>query len=197
MTLPEYYTLEDSTLWELLLKGDFYVLEVLYKRYYDLLFNYGMKVCTDKEIVKDCIQNLFIKLHQSDCLKETPYVRSYLLKSLKNILFDKLKYIQTTICIHDIPFYSLSDESNFDHLFPLDDEEQLLHKQLSKAFSELTESQKKIIYLRYIKELPYKEIAKITNMNPQSTMNSVSRTLAKLKKLLTKYNKIEKSPTNK
>lgn len=197
MTLPEYYTLEDTTLWELLLKDDFYVLEVLYKRHYNLLFNYGMKVCTDKEIVKDCIQNLFIKLYQSDCLKETLYVRSYLLKSLRNILFDKLKYIQTTICIHDIPFYSLSDESNFDHLFPLDDEEQLLHEQLSKAFSELTDNQKKIIYLRYIKGLPYKKIAKITNMNPQSTMNSVSRALAKLRMLITKYNKIKQIPIDK
>lgn len=49
----------DESLWELLLKRDIEVLEILYRRHYDLLLNYGLKIYPDKELVKDCIQDLF------------------------------------------------------------------------------------------------------------------------------------------
>ena len=55
----------DEALWELLLERKVMVLEILYKRHYDLLLNYGMKVYPNKDLVQDCIQDFFVKLHQS------------------------------------------------------------------------------------------------------------------------------------
>ena len=45
-----------------MLKGDTKPLEVLYKRHYELLLNFGLKYVSDEEFVKDCIQDLFVKL---------------------------------------------------------------------------------------------------------------------------------------
>ena len=96
--------LDDETLWILLLKGNMMTLELLYRRYYDLLLNYGLKFCQDKELVKDCIQDLFVKLHQSRNLSGTDHVRTYLLRSIKNLLMDKLSSIKLMEDIDEIGF---------------------------------------------------------------------------------------------
>lgn len=58
MQQGSYYKMEDIALWNLMLKGDMMSLEVLYRRHYELLLNYGLKYCTDEEMVKDAIQDL-------------------------------------------------------------------------------------------------------------------------------------------
>lgn len=57
--------MDDKVLWNLLVKGDQKALEILYQRYYSLLLNYGLKCSTDRELVKDCIQDLFINLYKT------------------------------------------------------------------------------------------------------------------------------------
>lgn len=49
MQQGSYYKMEDIALWNLMLKGDMMSLEVLYRRHYELLLNYGLKYCTDEK----------------------------------------------------------------------------------------------------------------------------------------------------
>lgn len=63
--------MDDIALWGLLIKGDQKALEILYQRYYSLLLNYGLRCSTDKELVKDCIQDLFISLYQNTHINVT------------------------------------------------------------------------------------------------------------------------------
>lgn len=176
--------LDDETLWKLLLKGNIKVLEVLYRRHYDLLLNYGFKFCQDKELVKDCIQDLFVKLHQSSSLSDTSHVKTYLLRGVKNLLIDKLSSMKITEDIEDVKFYLTIDDSTLTFLFNKNDEDLRLSKQLLDAYQQLPENQKVAIYLRYVRGLSYKEIAEILNIAPQSTMNLVSRALTKLRGIM-------------
>lgn len=176
--------LDDETLWKLLLKGNIKVLEVLYRRHYDLLLNYGFKFCQDKELVKDCIQDLFVKLHQSNSLSDTSHVKTYLLRGVKNLLIDKLSSMKITEDIEDVKFYLTIDDSTLTFLFNKNDEDLRLSKQLLDAYQQLPENQKLAIYLRYVRGLSYKEIAEILNIAPQSTMNLVSRALTKLRVIM-------------
>lgn len=176
--------LDDETLWKLLLKGNIKVLEVLYRRHYDLLLNYGFKFCQDKELVKDCIQDLFVKLHQSSSLSDTSHVKTYLLRGVKNLLIDKLSSMKITEDIEDVKFYLTIDDSTLTFLFNKNDEDLRLSKQLLDAYQQLPENQKVAIYLRYVRGLSYKEIAVILNIAPQSTMNLVSRALTKLRGIM-------------
>lgn len=176
--------LDDETLWKLLLKGNIKVLEVLYRRHYDLLLNYGFKFCQDKELVKDCIQDLFVKLHQSSSLSDTSHVKTYLLRGVKNLLIDKLSSMKITEDIEDVKFYLTIDDSTLTFLFNKNDEDLRLSKQLLEAYQQLPENQRVAIYLRYVRGLSYKEIAEILNIAPQSTMNLVSRALTKLRVIM-------------
>lgn len=177
--------MDDVSLWNLLLKGDTKTLETLYRRHYDLLLNYGLKYYSDQELIKDCIQDLFIKLHKSNRLKETLHVRSYLLKSVKNILLDKLSTQKETVNLIDECFHVEIDDPAFEQLFLKNDEDLTMSKQLLEAYDKLPENQKNAIYLRYIKGLSYKEIAETMDINPQSSMNLVSRALTKLRSMIT------------
>ena len=43
--------------------GDVSAFSTLYDMHINLLFNYGCKLTTDKELLKDCIHDVFVKLY--------------------------------------------------------------------------------------------------------------------------------------
>lgn len=164
-----------------MLKGDMKPLEVLYKRHYELLLNFGLKYVSDEEFVKDCIQDFFVKLCSSTRLSPTDYVRSYLLTSLKNLIFDKLSSLKSTEDIHALPFDLTIEDTSLEILFKDNDEDIQMIKNLQEAYKLLSENQRMAIYLRYVKGLSYKEVAAVLEINPQSAMNLVSRALTSLR----------------
>ena len=178
--------MDDIALWGLLIKGDQKALEILYQRYYSLLLNYGLRCSTDKELVKDCIQDLFISLYQNTHINVTNITdRSYLLKALRNNLTYKLATNKEADSLDDSVFHIPLNEDLFEQLFPKNDHDLQLARRLLEAISQLSPNQKTVLYLRYVQELSYKEIADVMDMNIQSSMNLSSRALAKLRTLVT------------
>ncbi|MBU3857161.1 sigma-70 family RNA polymerase sigma factor [Bacteroides gallinaceum] len=180
----EWNNWTDESLWELLLNRNVEILEILYRRYYDLLLNYGLKIYPDKELVKDCIQDLFVKLHLSRKLSNTICVKTYLLKALRNLLTDKLSSIKETEDVEKVCFNLTIDNFALSALFKQNDEELKLSRQLLNAYHQLPANQREAIYLRYVKGLPYKEMAEVLDIAPQSSINLVSRALTKLRAIM-------------
>jgi len=178
------FHLTDSELWLSLIKGDTEALEVLYMRYYDLLMNYGLRYSNDVDFLKDCIHDVFVKLHISNDLKMTVSVRSYLLKSIRNIIYDKSVANKKLLSIESDNLNLFVDDNALESIFSKNDADIQLSKQLINAFSKLSSSQKMIIYLRYVKGLSYKEISNVLGINQQSSMNLLSRAITKLRKII-------------
>lgn len=174
----------DEELWNLCINGDKSALEELYKRFYPTLVLYGEKLIIDKEIVKDCIQELFVKLIRNHHkLKKTLYVKSYLLKALRNTIFDFLKKMKNT---EDISLYenSFLSEDIFPELFPDEETTSDSHVRiLMLAYKKLPSRQQEIIYLYYISDLKHEEIADILGINYQSSKNLLFRSLSNLRNL--------------
>lgn len=186
MQYTSYQNMSDVVLWDLILKGDMKAMSLLYKKHYELLLNFGLKYTLDEEFVKDCIQDVFVKLCASKRLSSTKYVRSYLLTSLKHIIFDKLSSLKVTEEL-DEHFFELEIEENsvLEILFKDNDEDLQLSKKLINAYKSLPDNQRMAIYLRYVRGLSYKEMAIVLNVNPQSSMNLVSRALTSLRSKMT------------
>lgn len=183
--IPSSGEIDDLALWDLLIKGDQKALEILYQKYYSLLLNYGLKCNPNKELIKDCIQDLFVNLYQNSSIKTANItVRSYLLKALRNNLIYKLSSQKEEYSLDDSVFYIPENEDLFEQLFPKNDQDVLLARRLMDAMSQLTPNQKSVLYLRYVKELSYKEIADVMDMNVQSSMNLANRALTKLRSLI-------------
>lgn len=160
-----------------------HTLETIYKEHYALLLNYGLKFSRDKELVKDCIQDVFVKLHRSGKLPQTGIVRSYLLKALRNTLYDRINSAKETAEL-EFAFHLPDTENLFDRFFSRSDEDVLLAKRLVNALNELPTNQKTALYLRYIREMSYNEIADVLDIKVQSSMNLISRSLTNLRGLL-------------
>ncbi|WP_294562747.1 RNA polymerase sigma factor [uncultured Bacteroides sp.] len=183
--IPSSGEIDDLALWNLLIKGDQKALEILYQKYYSLLLNYGLKCNPNKELIKDCIQDLFVNLYQNSSVKtDNITVRSYLLKALRNNLLYKLSSQKEENSLDESVFHIPENEDLFEQLFPKNDQDVLLARRLMDAVSQLTPNQKSVLYLRYVKELSYKEIADVMDMNVQSSMNLANRALTKLRSLI-------------
>lgn len=185
-----YLQKEDNELWNELRTGNTMALEALYRRYYALLLNYGLKCIADDEMVRDCIQDLFVKLAKSNNLSVTESPRSYLLKSLRNMINDKISsasYQSESFVFNDGVFADIISDDFTDNIFGMNDEDVKMKKALVKALTQLTPQQKHILYLRYIKELSHKEVAEVMNMNVQSSMNLLSRSISKLREIMKSY----------
>lgn len=176
---------DDLIVWNLLIKGDSKALEILYQKYYALLLNYGLKLNPNKELIKDCIQDLFVNLYQNTHINTTNItVRSYLLRALRNNLVYKLSTQKEEDSLDDSTFLIEANDDLLDQLFPKNDHDLQLARQLLDAMSQLSPNQKTVLYLRYVKELSYKEIADVMDVNVQSSMNLSSKALSKLRDLM-------------
>ena len=176
--------MSDAELWSKVLMGDMTALSLLYKANYNLLFNWGMRFVADEEFVKDCIQDVFVKICSSKKLSSTPYVRSYLLTSLRNMIFDRVASSRDDVSISGRLFEIDDKDSGIEMLFKDDDDSRIMSRKLIMAYNSLTYNQRVAIYLRYVRGLSYKEIAAVMEMNPQSAMNLVSRALKSLRSVM-------------
>lgn len=178
-----YALLADVDLWNLFIAGDKKVLAYIYKKQYHLLFAYGVKFCADEELVSDCIQDLFVKLYTNrKNLNSTVNINTYLIRALKNRIYDEISLPYQIVNIGDLPFDFLADDE-FVNRFSETDEEWMQKHKLQKAMEQLASNQREAIYLRFIRELSYEEIGEVLNINYQSAKNLISRSLAKLREL--------------
>ena len=180
--------IDDIRLCELAASGELAAIEMLYKRHYELMLNFGLKYYNECDFIMDCIQDLFVKLicHPS-LFAGVRYVRPWLLTSLRNIIFDRLKSVKPHIPLEELPFAEIDQD-----FFILTVAEQLSDEDIHRrqkvmdAFKHLNGNQRMAVYLHYFKGLSHKEVSIMLHMKEQSSMNLLSRALMKLRRHLKK-----------
>ena len=176
--------LKDIELWNGVLSGERFSLEQLYRRHYKTLLHYGYRFTSDTDLIEDCIHDLFIHIFENKSLKQTEYVESYLLKSIRNLLFKHFASSKNKESIENIEFDLHIDDSAIQYLFKNDDESLKIGKELLSAYNQLSDKQKQFVYLRYVKELKIEAIALLLDVNIQSCKNISFRILSKLRRLM-------------
>lgn len=176
---------DERLIWGRFLKGDQQVLSLIYLQHSDALFDYGCRFTVDRNLVKDCIQEVFCTLIRTrKNLAETDNVRLYLLKSLKRRIIRELKNLNNQsriITDEDYPFDLRWAENMDDHLHESNEEKK---QQVSDAMLSLTERQKEAIYLRFNRGLEYEEISSLLNVNNQSSRALIHRSIEKLREII-------------
>lgn len=155
----------------------------LYDLYINPLYNYGVRLTTDKELLKDCIHDVFVKLYMKrQELGVIDNLRSYLFISLKNKLCDEFRkrvYISDT-AIEDINLVSSMDVED-DYVVREQHKNDFLL--VEHLLGQLSPRQREALTLYYIEERKYEDICQIMNMNHQSVRNLMHRGLTKLRSL--------------
>ncbi len=176
----------DLQLWRSFQAGSDVAYETIYRNHAVSLYSFGLKLTKDKELVKDCIQDLFIELWNSKHrLAPVKSIKSYLFKSIRrkliaesvkkrkffsdNVLTKTPKYLQN--CSAEV---NLIDNQNFNQQ----------RKELQMALSMLTDRQKEIIHLKFYSLLSYVEISEVMVLTIKGTYKLMGRSICRLRKYM-------------
>jgi len=187
----QWETLSDVDIWNSFRAGNQQALEYIYRIYAKDLFNYGMKIKTHRNLVKDCIQELFVELWKSRSgLCETHHIKFYLLKAIKIKIYHQLKHQMRFdhISTSDQTCSGLMDISSSyeDHLIETQSRE-ASRKKITQCVQQLPARQQEIIHLLFFEGQSYEEIADIMGIHVQSVYTLAWKALTALKKRLVDY----------
>lgn len=166
--------------------GNINAFSELYDMYVQPLFYFGCNFTTDHELLKDCIQDTFIKIFQrKEDLHNVRSFKTYLYISLKNKIYDEMRRVSfiSESEPQDLPLNYLDETVEETYV-----EHETRKKDLcllANLLSCLSNRQRKAIELYYIEEKDYNEICSILNMNYQSVRNLVYRGMQKMRSNLT------------
>lgn len=172
-----------NTLFTAFQAGDMTAFSQLYDLHINILLNYGSKLTFDRELLKDCIHDVFVKLYtRKEDLGCIDNVKSYLFIALKNKLCDE---IRKRMHMSDTSVESINLTSS------VDVEDVYLEKEkrkneyflVKRLLEQLSPRQREALTLYYIEERKYEDICEIMNMNYQSVRNLMHRGLTKLRSL--------------
>ena len=177
----------DKELWKLVKTGNKQAFDYLYQQNVRGLYYFGYKMTTDKTLLEDCIQEVFITLWKSrKNITIEHSVKHYLLLSLRRLLLRKLKAQKK----------SNTTSSNMEELdrFEVDISVETAwisqeiskgnSKKLKQAIDQLSKREKEAIYLRYYEGFTYDEIAPIMGISIRAVYKVVHSGIKKLRKLM-------------
>jgi RNA polymerase sigma factor (sigma-70 family) len=175
-------SLSDSGLWNEVRMGDELAFEELIRRFYRPLYHYGFKFTRDVDLLKDCIQDLFVELWMyRRNITQTEYVRVYLFKSLRRKLYkDAVRRGQTEPFEDGMADGFLHSESFEDELVRTE-LSAYQRSRLENLLKTLTDRQQEAIHLKFFAALPNDKIAEVMGLSYQSVANLLHRAVNKLR----------------
>jgi RNA polymerase sigma factor (sigma-70 family) len=161
--------------WDNFKAGDRTSFEIIYNEFADVLFAYGSRITSDKELLKDSIQDVFIDIYKYGSeLRKPESLEFYLFKSLKRNIIRKIKEARLT---EDMTSFEL--KFNLEEEVIPDENERLLL--LQKLVQSLDSSQRELLFLKFNGGLTYPEIGKLLNLKPDTVKKQVYRLLSYLR----------------
>lgn len=184
----KYAGIPDKKIWEDFRNGDEAAFIHIYSSFFQELISFGFQFTTDKQLIEDCVQDLFVVIRRKrktlSPIKTS--IRLYLFQALKRRILDyKKKYSR----ISNID--SEEGMSAFEIVLPL--ETHIINEQayneridrLNQAINDLTARQREAIYYLYFKCMSYEEIKAMMGLNNvKSARNFIYKAVAALKPYL-------------
>lgn len=176
-------------LWHSFLKGDDKSFSIIYQQHINRLLLYGRKLCTNREIIHDCIQEIFLSLFvkRKKLGVKIENLNAYLFVALRNCLIKKIIKNRKTESleenhIQEYDFFNI--EYNIqDQIIELEISTEIKQK-LKVAVDCLSPKQKEIVYLKFEEEMDYKDIADILDISVESARKLLYRALLSLRKVI-------------
>ena len=169
--------------WGSMAGGDRNAFLALYKSHYQALFSYGITLTADRELTKDCLQELFLEIwhKQSSLNKEIKNVRSYLFTWLRRKIFRELVLLSGKTCTDEMIGSFATKELSYEELLIAFQQSEEEKEQLTDALKKLTKKQLEIIRMKFFENLSYAEIAAKTSLAPRTVYNLIYEAIRHLR----------------
>jgi RNA polymerase sigma factor (sigma-70 family) len=173
----------NTILWKSFLAGDKEAFAHFYNLHVDALYHYGTKLCSDDNLVKDAIQEVFLDLYLKQKKNKTnpENLRYYLILALKRNLIKKLKRNRRLISEEECEL-NFEPEYSIEKAIIENEEKAELNRRVNEVLKNLPARQKEALYLRYNESMEYEDIAKVLNISIESVRKQVYRALQSIRK---------------
>jgi RNA polymerase sigma factor (sigma-70 family) len=169
-----FLTADDSELWDLFRAGDEFAYTRLIKKYSKMLFNYGFRICQDRDFVKDCVQDVFLELWNRRLkISATQAVKWYLFKAVRLRIFREQSKWNAGEALDES--YEFLVEFNIESKMITDLEVVELSNKIKLILNALPTRQREIMYLRFYEGLDFDNIAQIMDISKQSVHNLLQK----------------------
>lgn len=155
----------------------------LYNEHVNDLYAYGKALGVPHEDLQDVIHDVFLHImnHYEGLNMCNGNIKFYLLRCLKNKIISNARTKVKACGIENVNEYDFSlHVTGLDLLIDKEERIKLLTR-IKEMLYCLTSRQREAIYLRYMQELSYEEIAEILNITAKGSRKLVSRAMIELK----------------
>lgn len=169
-----------TELWSQICNGDKEALSRFYHITYSKLVNYGLKQVSNRELVKDSIQDLFLNIWEhKENLNNVNNINTYLFLSLRHKIFEHIKRQKAIDRRNKAYVENMMDETinNYDSSIAQSVDIIRRLQFFKNVLTLLSHRQKQIIYLKYYDGLTTNEIASVLGIRPQSVYNYISESM--------------------
>ena len=169
--------------WGRMAGGDKEAFLALYQCHYLALFAYGFSLSTDRELTKDCIQELFLEIWKSrpSLNKEVKNVKSYLFTWLRRKMSRELSRIAKEKFSDELKEEFPFIESSYEELLIAFQQSEEKKEQLRGALKKLTKKQLEMVKLKFFENLSYRTIAAQTSLTPRTVYNLIYEAMRSLR----------------
>lgn len=168
--------------WRDFIGGNEKAFEQIYRENIDDLFAYGIKFHSDRELVLDCIHDLFVNLFNNGKIAKEVQVKYYLFSSLRRRIL-RSRNGQQVVELSQLPEDFLWTASH--ELEWIEKENQDLNfKMLKEKIDALPKRQKEVLFLKYYMDFDYDQIAGLMDVSVESCRTLSYRALKQLKTTL-------------
>ena len=171
----------EQELWDSFTKGDESAFDLLYQISFRSLYNYGMKLCNQHDLVKDSIHDLFIDLWKYRTKPSRVHaIKAYQYKALRNIILKAQAQNSNSVAVEAA--YHFSFDTSAETKYILQETQDGQSDGLKNALNSLTQKQREVIFLKFYDQLSYEDVAHVLGISTKATYKLVARAIAFLRK---------------
>ncbi len=174
--------LSDEILWSSLKEGNLKSFSILFKKFYPLLYNYGLKISKDEAITEDALQDFFIYVYEhKENLSDLKSIAPYLFSSFRRFIIKKINKNKKYSFLRNLDSNIIDINFTPEELITHQESITFRNKNLIKLINQLPKRQKEVIYLKFNCNFGAKEIAETMEINYQSVINTLHKAIKYLR----------------
>ena len=167
---------EDSELLLELTNRNRHAFDILYNRYWKMVFDAAYKRVESVDDAKDIAQEVFVQLWQRGSKAPIKQLNNYLFIAARNGVFKHF----------ELGSRFISEPDSGDTLQePTAADQQIMYKDFMRSFASLVDTlppqQRQIFKMRFEQDMTSQEIAEVLSISPKTVRNLLGKSLAKLK----------------
>ncbi len=169
--------------WDNMINGDKEAFLSIYHNHYRALFYYGFSLTADRELTKDCIQELFLDIWNTrpTLNKEVENIQSYLFTWLRRKISRTQSRLLKEKSYEQSREVNETKEFSYEELLIAFQQTEEKKEQLSRALETLTKKQLEIIRLKFFENLSYAAISEKTSLSTRTVYNLIYEAISRLR----------------